>query len=116
MQPAFLRSALGSVGALVAITLTKGGGKGAPQQSWYMDLADTGTVGCGTAPAPAVRLELADADFAALVRGAASSQKLFLAGKLKVRGDMARAMKVDALLQAARKDAAADAPPPKAKL
>jgi putative sterol carrier protein len=54
-------------------------------------LKETGTVGKGTAPEgkkAAVTLVLSDADFEKLVQGKANAQKLFMSGKLKVRGDV----------------------------
>jgi putative sterol carrier protein len=48
-------------------------------------------VGKGTAPEgkkAAVTLVLSDADFEKLVQGKANAQKLFMSGKLKVRGDV----------------------------
>jgi putative sterol carrier protein len=63
-------------------------------ESWYIDLKETGTVGKGLAPEgkkPAVTLILSDADFGKLVQGKANAQKLFMSGKLKVKGDVMKA-------------------------
>ena len=41
-----------------------------------------------------VTLVLSDDDFAKLIAGTANAQKLFMSGKLKVRGDVMKATKV----------------------
>lgn len=54
-------------------------------------MKETGTVGKGLAPEgkkAAVTLILSDKDFGQLVAGKANAQKLFMSGKLKVKGDV----------------------------
>ncbi|KAF2200274.1 sterol-binding-like protein [Delitschia confertaspora ATCC 74209] len=73
--------------------------------SWYLDLKETGTVGKGEAPEgkkPTVTLVLSDKDFQSLIAGKANAQKLFMSGKLKVRGDVMKATKVEPLLKKAQ--------------
>jgi putative sterol carrier protein len=75
-------------GAIFAFTLKNGAGD---TDSWYIDLKETGTVGKGAAPEgkkAAVTLILSDKDFGQLVAGKANAQKLFMSGKLKVKGDV----------------------------
>ena len=50
----------------------------------------------------AVTLNLADATFADLVAGKANAQKLFMSGKLKVKGDVMKATKLDPILKKAQ--------------
>jgi putative sterol carrier protein len=74
--------------AIFAFTLKNSAGD---QESWYIDLKESGTVGKGVAPEgkkAAVTLVLSDSDFGKLVSGKANAQKLFMSGKLKVRGDV----------------------------
>ncbi|KAH7394309.1 SCP2 sterol-binding domain-containing protein [Pyrenochaeta sp. MPI-SDFR-AT-0127] len=88
-------------GAIFAFTL-KNAGK---EESWHIDLKETGTVGKGLAPEgkkQAVTLILSDADFAKLVAGKANAQKLFMSGKLKVKGDVMKATKMEPILKKAQ--------------
>lgn len=88
-------------GAIFAFTL-KNAGK---EESWHIDLKETGTVGKGVAPEgkkQAVTLILSDADFAKLVAGKANAQKLFMSGKLKVKGDVMKATKMEPILKKAQ--------------
>jgi putative sterol carrier protein len=62
-------------------------------------------VGRGLAPEgkkPAVTLVLGDAEFGKLVAGKANAQKLFMSGKLKVKGDVMKATKLDPILKKAQ--------------
>ena len=47
-------------------------------------------------------LELSDADFGNLVAGNGNAQKLFMSGKLKIRGDMMKATRLDPILKKAQ--------------
>ena len=49
-----------------------------------------------------VTLILADEDFGALVTGKANAQRLFMGGKLKIRGNMMKAMKMEPILKKAQ--------------
>jgi hypothetical protein len=51
------------------------------------------------APKPAVRLELEPVAFLRLVGGAASAERLVIAGKLKVRGDLLLALALPTALR-----------------
>jgi putative sterol carrier protein len=62
-------------------------------------------VGKGEAPEgkkAQVTLVLSDDDFAKLVAGKANAQRLFMAGKLKVRGDVMKATKMEPILKKAQ--------------
>ncbi|KAI9803559.1 MAG: hypothetical protein M1825_001902 [Sarcosagium campestre] len=74
-------------------------------ESWHIDLKETGTVGKGPAPEGKkadVTLSLSDDDFAKLVSGKANAQKLFMSGKLKIKGDAMRATKMEPVLKKAQ--------------
>ncbi|KAI9837102.1 MAG: hypothetical protein M1819_000753 [Sarea resinae] len=74
-------------------------------ESWYIDLKEKGVVGKGLAPDGKkndVTLSLSDDDFAKLVSGKANAQKLFMSGKLKVKGDVMKATKMEPILKKAQ--------------
>jgi len=50
----------------------------------------------------AVTLNLSDVDFAKLTSGKANAQKLFMGGKLKVKGDVMKATKLEPVLKKAQ--------------
>jgi putative sterol carrier protein len=62
-------------------------------------------VGKGLAPEgkkAAVTLSLSDKDFGQLVQGKANAQKLFMGGKLKVKGDVMKASRMGDILKQAQ--------------
>ena len=86
-SPADCKAAIKSGNGIFAFTL-KNAGK---EESWHIDLKETGTVGRGVAPEgkkATVTLVLNDAEFQKLIEGKANAQKLFMSGKLKIKGDM----------------------------
>ena len=44
-------------------------------------------------------LQLTDKDFAQLITGKANAQKLFMSGKMKIKGNMMKATKVEPILK-----------------
>lgn len=50
-------------------------------------------------------LSLSDADFGSLVAGKANAQRLFMSGKLKIKGDVMKATKLDPILKKAQNKA-----------
>ncbi|KAM0706332.1 hypothetical protein Q7P35_005658 [Cladosporium inversicolor] len=99
------KDAIKKGGAIFAFTLKNEKGE---QQSWHIDLKETGTVGKGLAPEgkkPGVNLILADEQFAKLVAGKANAQKLYMSGKLKVKGDVMKATKMEPILKKAQSKA-----------
>ncbi|KAK9460873.1 SCP2 sterol-binding domain-containing protein [Lipomyces oligophaga] len=88
--------------AIFAFTLKNSSGE---TKTWFVDLKTTGTVGQGTGPdgkSADIVLSLSDDDFAKLIDGKVNSQKLFMSGKLKVKGDIMKAMRAEAVLKAAQ--------------
>lgn len=49
-----------------------------------------------------VTLSLSDADFAQLVAGKANAQRLFMGGKLKIKGNIMKATKMEPILKKAQ--------------
>jgi len=65
---------------------------------WYCTIADGAcTMTEGTHDSPGVILTMAAPDFLDLVNGKLNGQMAFMAGKLKISGDMGLAMKLGAL-------------------
>jgi len=70
---------------------------------WTIDLKKTGTVYKGEAkPKADVTLILSDDTFAQLAEGKLDGQKAFLTGKLKTKGNMMLATKLDGVLKSAK--------------
>ncbi|KAG9635740.1 sterol-binding-like protein, partial [Aureobasidium melanogenum] len=93
------KDAIKKGGAIFAFTLKNTSGA---QESWHIDLKESGKAGKGTAPdgkKSAVTLSLSDADFGKLVKGEANAQKLFMSGKLKVKGDVMKATKMEPIFK-----------------
>merc|ERR1711915_780244 len=96
------RDAIKKGGAIFAFTLKNEQGE---QKDWYIDLKETGTVGKGLAPEnkkPTVNLILSDEQFAKLISGKANAQKLYMSGKLKIKGDVMKATKMEPILKKAQ--------------
>jgi putative sterol carrier protein len=49
-----------------------------------------------------VTLSLSDEDFAKLIAGQANAQRLFMSGKLKIKGDVMKATKLDPIIKKAQ--------------
>jgi putative sterol carrier protein len=49
-----------------------------------------------------VTLSLSDEDFGKLVNGKANAQRLFMSGKLKIKGDVMKATKMEPILKKAQ--------------
>ncbi|KAI4731279.1 sterol-binding-like protein [Aureobasidium sp. EXF-10728] len=93
------KDAIKKGGAIFAFTLKNPSGA---QESWHIDLKESGKAGKGTAPSgkkSAVTMSLSDADFGKLVKGEANAQKLFMSGKLKVKGDVMKATKMEPIFK-----------------
>ena len=58
------------------------------EQTWHIDLKDTGKVIKGAPKKADVTLSLSDADFGKMVSGKTKAQSLFMSGKLKIKGNV----------------------------
>ncbi|KAJ6189825.1 hypothetical protein N7519_004733 [Penicillium mononematosum] len=96
------KDALGKAKAIFAFNLKNSSGE---EAAWYLDLKNKGEVGQGSAPAgdkADVTLSLSDSDFAQLVSGKANAQRLFMGGKLKIKGNIMKATKMEPILKKAQ--------------
>lgn len=91
-------------------------GANGKRQSWTVDLKSSSpSVKTGKQGTPNVTLTMNDEDFVALMTGKLNPQSAFMNGKLKIKGDMALAMKLETLTKGMPKPsapAAAAAPAP----
>ncbi|MCJ1238386.1 hypothetical protein MMC14_006375 [Varicellaria rhodocarpa] len=88
--------------AIYAFTLKNKEGE---TSSWHIDLKEKGEVAQGEAPSGKkadVTLSLSDEDFGKLVLGKTQAQRLFMSGKLKVKGDVMKATKMEPILKKAQ--------------
>jgi putative sterol carrier protein len=67
---------------------------------WYVDLTKPGgEVAAGVNAGAKCTIAMSDADFVALVTGKLNSQMAFMTGKLKIKGDMGLALKLQNILK-----------------
>lgn len=96
-DPELKKKAIGGVKAVIVITLKNKEGK---DQSWVLDLKKEGTIAkADSVPKNDVQLLLKDADFVKLAGGKANGQKLFMNGKLKVKGNMMKATAIESVFK-----------------
>lgn len=94
---AIKKKAISGVKAVIVITLKNKEGK---DQSWVLDLKKDGTIAKADSPPKSdVQLLLKDADFVKLASGKANGQKLFMNGKLKVKGNMMKATAIESVFK-----------------
>ncbi|CAK7893873.1 oleate-induced peroxisomal protein Pox18p [[Candida] anglica] len=93
------QKAIKDVKAVLVITLKNKGGK---EQSWLLDFKNDASIKkVDGVPKSDVQLILKDADFVKLANGKANGQKLFMNGKLKVKGNMMKATAIESVFKAA---------------
>lgn len=92
------KAAVKSVNAVIVITLKSKEGK---DQSWVLDLKKEGNIKKvdGAPPKGDVELLLKDVDFVKLAEGKANGQKLFMNGKLKVKGNLMKATAIETVFK-----------------
>ncbi|KAF1985589.1 sterol-binding-like protein [Aulographum hederae CBS 113979] len=98
-DPSERKDAVKKGGAVFAFTIKNKAGE---TESWFIDLKKEGVVGKGDGGKADVTLILSDDDFTKLIEGKANAQKLFMSGKLKVKGDVMKATKMEPILKRAQ--------------
>lgn len=88
--------------AVIVFNLKNKDGKTA---SWTLDAKKDGAVSRGAAKTFDVSLTVSDDHFGQLVEGKANAQKLFMSGKLKIKGNIMKASSLEGVLKATRADA-----------
>ncbi|MBI1878755.1 MAG: SCP2 sterol-binding domain-containing protein [Chloroflexi bacterium] len=89
MPSAFLPEKAANLNASIQLELTDEGAG-----DWILKVANNAiTINPGRATAPNLTLTMAANDYVALSRGEADPMNLFMAGKIKLQGDMTLAMK-----------------------
>lgn len=88
--------------AIFAFKLKNNAGQ---EQAWHIDLKHSGTVAKGEAPEGKkadVILSLSDENFGKMVAGKSKAQSLFMSGKLKIKGNVMKATKMEPILAKAQ--------------
>ncbi|KAJ3352749.1 hypothetical protein HDU83_007697 [Entophlyctis luteolus] len=80
------------------------------ENTWTIDLKEKGDVLLGAEGKADITISLSDDTFVDLADGKINGQKAFMAGKLKVKGNIGLATKLDTVLKAAKTAAPAPAP------
>ncbi|KAL2401288.1 hypothetical protein ABEF93_004613 [Exophiala dermatitidis] len=96
------QSAIKQGGAVFAFKLTNDKGQ---EETWHLDLKESGKVSKGEAPQGKkadVTLLLSDDNFGKLVSGKTKAQTLFMTGKLKIKGNVMKATKLEPVLAKAK--------------
>ncbi|KAG0224611.1 SCP2 sterol-binding domain-containing protein [Mortierella sp. GBAus27b] len=71
--------------------------------TWTLDLKNgAGAVGTGVVGKGDITIDISDDDFIALSEGKANGQKLFMAGKIKAKGNVMLATKLETVLKGAQ--------------
>lgn len=107
-EPELKKDSIKKAKANVVMTLRNGEKK---TKSWFFGFKDTGEVKKidGKPPKCDVEIIMNDKDFVKLVNDEVNPQKLYMSGKLKVKGNLMKAVSIEKILRAAD-------PRPKAKL
>lgn len=97
-DPELRKKSVAKVQALTVVTLKNADGK---TKSWYMDFKKDGTVKKvdGKIPKCDIQLFMSDKDFVKLVNNEANPQRLFMSGKLKVKGNIMKAALIEPFLR-----------------
>merc|ERR1719356_1130409 len=87
-------------GAVFQFVISDGGDAG----KFALDLKNgSGSAKSGEAEKPDCTVTMADADFVAMAEGKLDGMQAFMSGKLKIKGNMMLAQKLQGILAAARK-------------
>ncbi|KAL2108317.1 hypothetical protein VUR80DRAFT_3971 [Thermomyces stellatus] len=81
------RNAIEQANALLSFVLSNAAGE---TDSWHVDLRRTGRVGKGAGDNPTAVFLLSNEELGDLVSGRLSAETLFMAGKLRIKGDIVK--------------------------
>ncbi|MDI1490279.1 MAG: hypothetical protein OHK93_001479 [Ramalina farinacea] len=101
-DPAERKDAVKKGNAIFSFNLKNNAGE---TESWFIDLKKEGKVGKGEFPEGEkadITLSLSDDDFGKMVAGKTQAQRLFMSGKLKIKGDVMKATKMEPVLKKAQ--------------
>ncbi|KFY08338.1 hypothetical protein V492_06330 [Pseudogymnoascus sp. VKM F-4246] len=87
--------------AIFAFVLTNAAGK---TDSWHIDLKETGKVGKGLGNNPTAIFLLSEKEFRDMVLNKVNTQDLFIAGKLKIKGDVVQVTKVNPIIKSSQRN------------
>ncbi|HLF02393.1 MAG TPA: SCP2 sterol-binding domain-containing protein [Anaerolineales bacterium] len=95
MPQHFLPAAAAGLNTTLQLDLSgEGGGQ------WHLVIADQQLkINDGLAANPNMTLKMAAADYLAMINGEADAMQMFMAGKIKVGGDMSLALKMQSLFK-----------------
>ncbi|KND01081.1 uncharacterized protein SPPG_04173 [Spizellomyces punctatus DAOM BR117] len=99
-SPAAKAAQVKKIKSIFAFEITNAEGK---KQTWFVDLKNgEGAIGAGSPPGKAdMTVLVGDKDFLELAAGKLKPQKAFMAGRIKIKGNMGLATKIDAVLKLA---------------
>ena len=95
IQQAITPDAIKHAGAVFNF-IVKGSGE---DKTFHIDLKNTGKLGMGLAEKVDVTFEMNDEDFIPILTGQLSSMTAFVTQKLKIKGDLTKAMKLETLIK-----------------
>lgn len=98
-DPSLKKRSMAKVNAVCVITLRNKDGK---QKSWVMDFKNDGLVrkiNSEKPPKTEIHLFLKDADFVKLINNEANPQRLFMSGRLKIKGNIVKAASIELFLR-----------------
>lgn len=97
-DPSLKKKSLKKVNATCVITLKN---KDGDTKSWLLDFKTTGAVSKidGKPPKSEMHLFMSDKDFVKLVNNEANPQRLFMSGRLKIKGNLMKAAAIEPFLR-----------------
>uniref|UniRef100_A0A914YJ22 Hydroxysteroid dehydrogenase-like protein 2 n=1 Tax=Panagrolaimus superbus TaxID=310955 RepID=A0A914YJ22_9BILA len=99
IQQAITPESIKLAGAIYNFTVKSSKG----DKTFHIDLKDTGKLGNGPAEKADVHFEMSEEDFIPILTGQISSMNAFVGKKLKIKGDLSKAMKLDTLIKSISK-------------
>lgn len=97
-DPELKKKSINKVNSICVITLKNKQGQ---THSWVMDFKNHGTIDkvAGAVPKCDIQLFMSDVNFVKLVNNEANPQKLFMGGKLKIKGNIMKAASIEPFLR-----------------